>query len=151
MNNNIYTQFPDNVTTVVSNILNKSDWQNYIVIYIIVGIVIGIIVIGICSICSKSIKCLHNIKSIRRKTISFSIKNISAALAKTCRFGYILVRFGTDEFLKDSATDAEKNITFLQNEEVFVKSKYDKINDEIKVIIPLKIHKDFRNSIQNFC
>ena len=78
----------------------------------------------------------------KKDIITFSVKCVDPSLGKSVRFGYLLIRFGTDEVLiKGTLTNKEKRDAFLQNKEVYAKSDYDENKKEINVSITLKVHK----------
>lgn len=79
-------------------------------------------------------------RNIERHTIPFQIKNMNSDIASHISFGYNLVRFGIDEII-EKATEKERKYAVLQNKEFEAKSYYDEINKEMKIEIPLEIHK----------
>ena len=77
----------------------------------------------------------------RKESIEFCIEDLDSDLTNYVKFGYLLVRFGTDEFLKETATDSERKDAILQNEEIFGKSHYDRNQKLFCITLPIKIHK----------
>ena len=72
---------------------------------------------------------------------TFSVKGVDPSLVKYVKFGYLLIRFGRDEVLRETLTDDEKRDAILQNKDIYAKSYYDENKKEINVSLPLKVHK----------
>ena len=77
----------------------------------------------------------------KKEMRTFSVKGIDSSLVKCVKFGYLLIRFGRDDVLRETLTDEEKRDASLQNKEIYAKSYYDENKKETIVSIPLKVHK----------
>ena len=123
----------DMLNNIWDFLINPSFWQ---------GTVVGLVLY---KLLEKAF--LHVLGKIRiffqtkKEVRTFSVKGIDSSFVKYVKFGYLLIRFGRDDVLKETLTDDEKRDAILQNKEIYAKSYYDENKMEINVSIPLKVHK----------
>ncbi len=79
-----------------------------------------------------------------------TLNNIPPDMVKYMKPGFILSRFGNDEFLKDTAIEKEKMEMGLQNKITYLKYEYLSTHKKLNVELKINIHKKFGTQFKLF-
>ncbi|MFB6356586.1 MAG: hypothetical protein ABEJ65_08735 [bacterium] len=87
---------------------------------------------------------------VQKKSLTLEFDHCPVQLYRNLDFKYLLIRFGTDDFLRDTATLEEKKELGLQNKTYNVRSSYDEQNQSLRLELPIRKHKLFGSQFKLF-